>query len=78
MAALRTDASAGRSERSMRNFAARAYDAVLGEPPESIVDLDRTFRETRETTDNIWHIAGDIRPTSWLIARASGLPKKPR
>jgi hypothetical protein len=33
--------------------------------------VDRTFRETRETTENIWHIAGDVRPASWLIARAS-------
>jgi len=26
--------------------AAKAYDAIVGEPPESIVDLERTFRDT--------------------------------
>ena len=26
--------------------AAKAYDAIIGEPPESIVDLERTFRDT--------------------------------
>jgi MtrB/PioB family decaheme-associated outer membrane protein len=33
--------------------------------------VNRTFRETRETTDNIWHIAGDVRPASWMLVRAS-------
>lgn len=33
--------------------------------------VDRTFRETRETTDNIWHVAADVRPASWMLARVS-------
>ena len=33
--------------------------------------VNRTFRETRETRDNIWHVAGDVRPASWMIVRAS-------
>jgi hypothetical protein len=31
---------------ALSGAAVGAYDAILGEPPESIVDLERTFRET--------------------------------
>lgn len=33
--------------------------------------VNRTFRETDETTENIFHIAADVRPVSWLVARSS-------
>lgn len=50
-----------------------SYDLRLGSIEAGVRQekVDRTFRETRETTDNVWHIAGDIRPASWLIARGS-------
>jgi len=50
-----------------------SYDLRLGSIEAGVRQekVDRTFRETRETTDNIWHIAGDVRPASWLVARAS-------
>lgn len=50
-----------------------SYDLRLGSIEAGVRQekVDRTFRETRETKDNVWHIAGDIRPASWLVARAS-------
>lgn len=50
-----------------------SYDLRLGSIEAGVRQekVDRTFRETRETTDNIWHVAGDVRPFPWLIARAS-------
>lgn len=33
--------------------------------------MERTFRETRETTENIIHVAADVRPFSWLVWRNS-------
>lgn len=33
--------------------------------------MERTFRETEETTEDTFRIAGDVRPFSWLVARAS-------
>jgi len=33
--------------------------------------MERTFRETRETTEDMVHIAADFRPFSWLVARTS-------
>jgi MtrB/PioB family decaheme-associated outer membrane protein len=50
-----------------------SYDLRLGSVEAGFRQerVDRTFRETRETRDNVWHVAGDVRPVSWLIARAS-------
>jgi MtrB/PioB family decaheme-associated outer membrane protein len=33
--------------------------------------MERTFRETEETTENIVHLATDLRPFSWAVFRAS-------
>jgi MtrB/PioB family decaheme-associated outer membrane protein len=33
--------------------------------------VERTFRETEETTENMFHIAADFRPLTWLVARTS-------
>ena len=33
--------------------------------------MERTFRETRETTENMVHVAADFRPLGWLVARTS-------
>jgi hypothetical protein len=33
--------------------------------------MERTFRETEETTENIFHIAADLRPFTWLVWRNS-------
>jgi hypothetical protein len=33
--------------------------------------MERTFRETEETTENIAHLAVDLRPFSWAVARTS-------
>lgn len=33
--------------------------------------MERTFRETEETTENIFHLATDLRPFSWAVLRAS-------
>ena len=33
--------------------------------------MERTFRETEETTESIFHVAADLRPFSWLVWRNS-------
>ncbi len=33
--------------------------------------MDRTFRETEQTTENIFHLAADVRPFNWLVWRNS-------
>ena len=33
--------------------------------------MERTFRETRETTENMVRVGADFRPLSWLVARTS-------
>jgi MtrB/PioB family decaheme-associated outer membrane protein len=33
--------------------------------------MERTFRETEETTENIFHLATDVRPFTWAVFRAS-------
>lgn len=33
--------------------------------------MERTFRETRETTENIVHVGLDVRPLSWMVWRNS-------
>jgi MtrB/PioB family decaheme-associated outer membrane protein len=33
--------------------------------------MDRTFRETEQTTENIFHVAADLRPFSWITWRNS-------
>lgn len=33
--------------------------------------MERTFRETTETTENMFRIGADVRPLSWLVARTS-------
>lgn len=33
--------------------------------------MERTFRETEETRENIFHLATDLRPFSWAVLRAS-------
>jgi MtrB/PioB family decaheme-associated outer membrane protein len=33
--------------------------------------MDRTFRETKETTENTARVAADFRPSTWLVARTS-------
>ncbi|HEX6088215.1 MAG TPA: MtrB/PioB family outer membrane beta-barrel protein [Thermoanaerobaculia bacterium] len=33
--------------------------------------MERTFRETRETTENMFRIAADFRPLTWMVARTS-------
>ena len=33
--------------------------------------MERTFRETEETTEGTFHVALDLRPASWLVARTS-------
>jgi len=43
---LGADAEPQQIVEALSPAAARAYDAILGEPPESIVDLERTFRDT--------------------------------
>jgi hypothetical protein len=33
--------------------------------------MERTFRETGETTENLFRVAADFRPASWIVARTS-------
>lgn len=33
--------------------------------------MERTFRETRETSENMFRIGADFRPLTWLVARTS-------
>jgi MtrB/PioB family decaheme-associated outer membrane protein len=55
-----------------RLFAATAYEwgrATL-EAGFSYEGWDRAFRETRRTTEGLFHVKADVRPRDWLLGRA--------
>jgi MtrB/PioB family decaheme-associated outer membrane protein len=55
-----------------RLFAASAYEwgRASFEAGFSYEGWDRAFRETRRTTEGLFHLKADVRPRDWVLARA--------
>ena len=67
--------------------AAQAYEAILGEPPESIVNLDRTFRDTlarlrvrelKARNDELRRLISAARTAEETPCPATNVPARPR